>query len=307
MIPLVSIVTPVYNRTRYLKEMVESVLFQSLRDWELLIVDDGSSQGDHIKNILSGYNDTRIFYYFQPHKGRSSARNLGITQSQGKYIAFLDSDDLWLPDALKILTEALQEKVAAGMVYGNFIKIDLAGKTIGHNHMKTFSGYVLPELLRRNFIYIGTALVKKEVFQRCGLFCPEIEIDEDWELWLRICREFPVYFVGSDVLKYRIQPHHNDPEYRCKMSESALRVLALTGKRAIMSINQKRERKRSLLNWKRAYQEWFWELLYLRYANRKFSRFWQSLFRYGRKCPTVLFQKKIVFTIPKTFFLFWKR
>jgi glycosyltransferase involved in cell wall biosynthesis len=122
--PLVSIITPAYNREEYLPQTIESVLAQGFSDWEMIIVDDGSTTNGN-RLIAGGYcaRDPRIRYYHQQHGGPSSARNLAISHARGSLLAFLDSDDRYLKNGLATLVQALQKAPPrVKLVYGDFVK-----------------------------------------------------------------------------------------------------------------------------------------------------------------------------------------
>ena len=197
--PTVSIITPTYNRASYIAEAVESVLKQTFPDWELIVVDDGSI--DNTKQVIELYTktDKRILYIWQKNGGTVNARNTGLAQVQGKYVAFLDDDDRWLPDKLKIQVDLMETNLEIGFCYTRF----QIYKKIGNSLEKT---KLFPHSLARqfedlfdNFIAPSSAMFRKTVFNQVGGFNPFYRKCEDFDFWLRagqVCKIAPIDQVG---------------------------------------------------------------------------------------------------------------
>ena len=157
--PLVSVIIPTYNRAHYVVEAVESVLAQTHKNIEIIVVDDGSTDG--AEEILDPYKD-RIRYFYQENQGVSAARNLGIRNANGQYLAFLDSDDLWLPDKTELQLNFLKENDNYGFVFSNFlIFTDTENETEIANRSIPPSGYIFPQLFMGNFIGSPTMLMRR--------------------------------------------------------------------------------------------------------------------------------------------------
>ncbi len=211
----VSVIIPTYNRAAYLREAIDSVLGQTFVDFELIVVDDGST--DNTKEVVASIEDSRIFYKYQENSGVAAARNTGITISKGEYIAFLDSDDVWLPHNLEIKVRSLDTHPAAGLVCSDAYISDYKTKSVlGHLwHGKPFNHQVDPavaeaqplqEMLRRGcFIMPQAAVVRHNVFAKCGYFDESLRSGEDWDMFVRIVRHFPVATIDIPLL--RIQRH----------------------------------------------------------------------------------------------------
>lgn len=199
--PTVSIIIPTYNRSRLLARAVKSVLNQTYQNFELIIVDDGST--DDTREIVAGFNDKRIRYVrHEENKGEAAARNTGIKAARGGYIAYQDSDDEWLPEKLakqmKLLEDASPE---VGVIYTGFWKTE--------NHKRTYvpfswvsrkNGDIHKELLKGNFIGSPAVLIKKECFNKVGLFDENLRNLVDWEMWIRISKHYHFRCVDEPLV-----------------------------------------------------------------------------------------------------------
>lgn len=211
---LVSIIMPAYNAGYYINDAINSVLSQTYSFWELIIVDDGST--DTTAKIVSEWliRDKRIQYYYQQNGKQGKARNLGISKSQGKYLAFLDADDLWLPEKLEIQIREIKEK-KADLVFSNsyiFYDDNINDTSKKMNVKKaTFRGKNAVELfLGGNQIPVLTVLVKKQKVTDVGAFSEKLEIQnvEDYHLWLKLLLSDCIFYSSDLVLtKYRL--HNN--------------------------------------------------------------------------------------------------
>ena len=199
----VSIIIPTYNRAYCIERSIKSVLEQTYQEFELLIVDDGSS--DNTQDVVNSIEDERIRYVPMPeNKGVAAARNEGIRQAAYEYIAFQDSDDVWKPDKLEKQMQVLCENLWAGMVYcayeghredGNMV-------IVPDEQMPLYDkqGDIYHKLLCRNTIGAPTVLVRKECFLRAGLFCENMTCLEDWELFVRIAKDYEIVFMEEPLL-----------------------------------------------------------------------------------------------------------
>ncbi len=223
--PAVSIIIPTFNRAYCLPRAVESVLKQTFPDFELIIVDDGSI--DDTGKIISRLQDedARIKYIKHgTNKGGNAARNTGIKNSKGKYIAFLDSDDEWLPEKLrkKLLVFNKTKKLALGFVYCGAI-VSAEGR-VRKKLLPEFRGEVLKQLLRHCFVGCGSNnLILKNVFDNCGLFdeCEQLRKggSQEYEMWIRIAKKYQFDCVDECLLIQHIQENsvtsfkENNPHY----------------------------------------------------------------------------------------------
>lgn len=200
--PLLSIILPTYNRSEFLKRAVDSVLFQTMRDWELIIWDDGSTDGT--TNYCQALYDERIRYFWHENRGVSFARNRAIENSVGDYLAFLDSDDEWLPDKLSVQMAVLDQYPNLDMVFSNFYNTNLEKTTTSmafsdmantFKKMKTkrlddglflIEECFLESIAAENFIATDTVVVKKKVLHEFGGFNETLRNAVDFELWWRL-------------------------------------------------------------------------------------------------------------------------
>lgn len=201
--PLISIVIPAYNAETFIAEAINSVLVQDYEPCEIIVVDDGST--DNTPGILEKYHD-RIRVIYQPNAGLGSARNTGIAAAQGELIAFLDADDRWLPGKLTKQWESLNQNPNAGLVHTDLLEWRPHESTQTHREIGRgeFQGPCLNRLIRNNRVLPSTVLVKKECLDRVGIFDPQPSGVEDWDLWLRIAREYEFAFVSEPLVLYRM-------------------------------------------------------------------------------------------------------
>ena len=191
--PVVSVIIPTYNTAKYIGQTINSVLGQNYKDHEVIVVDDGST--DNTKEVLEPYME-QIRYIRQKNSGRAGARNTGIKAARGKYIAFLDSDDLWTPGKLAKQVDIMDSNKDIDFLFGDKQRFSDDGTIIFS--MFTEKGYdenffgdplyvrdAYKKLLQEPYIPTGTVIMKKECFDRSGLF-DETIYAEDWEFWLRI-------------------------------------------------------------------------------------------------------------------------
>ena len=207
--PTVSVVIPTYNRADLIGEAIQSVLDQTFQDFAVHIIDDGSS--DDTEEVVRAFNDQRLNYFWQENTGSpGAARNAGIARSRSEFIAFLDSDDVWLPDKLGNQVEAMRTNPACGIVFSNFRYMCehdfpwMNGPAIQDTKIPT--GRVFEALLHHNFIAVSTVMVRRVTLDRVGAFNsdPSIRGCDDVELWLRIAHDFEYAYVPQTGAIYRV-------------------------------------------------------------------------------------------------------
>ncbi|TDJ07312.1 MAG: glycosyltransferase [Deltaproteobacteria bacterium] len=200
---MISIIIPTYNRCAYLFRAIESVLSQTYQDFELLIIDDGSTDDTekHVRDLIK--ENKKIKYIKTPNRGVSAARNLGLSIATGELISFLDSDDEWLPDKLKVQVDFLQNNQDLSLVHGDEIWIR-KGKRVNQKKIhKKSGGNIFSQCLDLCAISPSTVLIRKELFQEVGHFREDFPVCEDYDLWLRITSRYQVGFIPSPlILKY---------------------------------------------------------------------------------------------------------
>lgn len=182
--PKVSVIVPAYNQAHFLGTAIESVLSQTMPDFELIIVNDGST--DPTEQVALAYDDQRIRYIHQLNRGLSGARNTGMRHATGEYITYLDSDDAFLPEKLAVLSKAMEDP-AVGFAAGQALPIDEHGKRIGKIFDK---GLPTPieHMLLGNPLHVGSVLLRRTWQERAGFFDENLRSYEDWDMWLRLIR-----------------------------------------------------------------------------------------------------------------------
>ncbi|MAF85421.1 MAG: glycosyl transferase family 2 [Dehalococcoidales bacterium] len=215
----VSVILPTYNRANMLTEAIDSALNQTFKDFELIIINNYST--DNTESVVKSYDDKRIRYFKNRNNGLVSVnRNYGIQKSRGEYTAFLDDDDLWLPEKLEKQVKLLDSNKELGLVYSGSHVIDNKGNLIRHTYfrgIKPCRGDVFNELLVSNFIPQLTVLVRRETLDKVGKFDTKYKIAQDYDLWLRIAAHYQVDFIDQPLAKYRF---HKDGASQKEMIRS---------------------------------------------------------------------------------------
>lgn len=226
--PKVSIVIPSYNRADYLGMTLDSILAQSYEDFEVVFVDDGST--DSTKQILETYisSDQRVKYYSQQNSERAVARSYGASLAQGDYVCFVDSDDLWYPNKLENQVKIMDENPDVVFSYASVNRIDFDNKPIkaASRQHEGESGYVFFDLLMRNFIPSVTPMIRKEILDKVGKQVTDFIPYEDWDFWLRISRYGKFYHIKEPMGDYRIHPGQSVQNVNAeRVEEVTLKVL----------------------------------------------------------------------------------
>lgn len=217
--PLVSVIIPVYNCVEYLQRSLESVLSQEGADLEIILVDSSTNISVGQTEVVS---DVRVRRYIQEPRGVSAARNLGIQQARGEYIAFQDADDEWLPEKLKMQLSAFRRHPDAGLVFTDTMMFrdgEVLQRAMNRHMLSEWSashasessnvhyGRLYAELLTQNCMNTSSVVVKRSVLEECGVFDEQFKVGEDYDVWLRIARSYPMIFIDRVLCKYRV---HSD-------------------------------------------------------------------------------------------------
>ena len=195
-----SVLIPTYNRAHVVTEAVDSVLGQSYADFELLVIDDGST--DDTIDRLAVY-ENRIHLYRQQNLGASAARNNGIRHARGQYIAFLDSDDLWLQNKLRAQMDLIARDSQVKICYTEEIWIRRGVRVNPKRKHRKYSGWILEKMLPLCIVSPSSALIAREVFDRVGLFDESLPVCEDYDLWLRIGLHYPIVLIDRPLIVKR--------------------------------------------------------------------------------------------------------
>lgn len=209
--PIVSVILPTYNREHLIKRAIVSVLNQSYQNFELIIVDDAST--DNTYKIVNAFGNARISYIRHlKNKGAAEARNTGLKLSKGRFIAFQDSDDEWLPTKLEQQVQLLSQSSAKiGGVYSSFWQIKEGKKYLFPSKLTKLASYlpathrklegnIHQSLLRGNLITLQTVLLKKDCFEKVGLFDKMMPPLEDWEFFLRFSKHYHFIHIKNPLV-----------------------------------------------------------------------------------------------------------
>lgn len=205
-LPLVTILIPAYNAVRYIAETLHSVCGQTFSDFEILVIDDGSKDdtADLVRQWIE--KDSRIQLMQQPNGGVSSARNRGLAEAKGRYIAFIDADDLWEPDKLAAQL-ALFARADVGLVHTGVLDIDSQGQPCPPEEpWGKGEGHVFEALLRSNFICCSSVMVKAGLIQPPHSGFLVGRLSEDWLLWGELSTRCEFAFVDRPLVRYRVHP-----------------------------------------------------------------------------------------------------
>ncbi len=208
---LVSVIIPAYNIAEYLSESIDSVLNQTYQHFEVIIVDDGST--DNTADVVNKYvkSQANVKYIHQENKGPGAARNKGIKEAKGEYIAFLDADDIWFPEKVLLQMELFLKLPSISLVHSDFIYFDRQGteqqSEFSERIKKHFSGDVFYQLFKKNFFMTPTVVIKQEALKDIGLFDEQLCMSEDYDLWLRISKSHKIGYVNTPLAKIC---KHND-------------------------------------------------------------------------------------------------
>lgn len=202
--PLVSVVIPNYNYAQYISETIESVLGQTYANLEVIVVDDESTDGS--LDVLIKFAD-RITIIEQKNQGVSRARNNGAAKAGGEFLAFLDADDIWLPEKIERQMQRFNDEPELGMVHCSMTYIDPGGNVCGENR-DGMEGFVADELLKfERGVVVGvgsTSLMPRTVFEELGGFDHRLSTAADWDLSYRLASKYKIGFVAAPLVLYRV-------------------------------------------------------------------------------------------------------
>jgi glycosyltransferase involved in cell wall biosynthesis len=222
----VSVVIPTYNRAEFLLETLESVFSQTVAPYEILVMDDGST--DATPDLLAAWTD-RLLYARQENKGVAAARNLGLRLARGDWVAYLDSDDLWTPDKIERDRDAHQRHPTAKVLYGGSRRFSRG--RVGRPRVPLADGRrLLQELALRNSLSVGGVTVRREALLEISGFIEDVTLgpSADWELWIRLASRYEFAYTGSATLLIREHPDnmmHDPARMEAAMSLAVERFL----------------------------------------------------------------------------------
>ena len=281
----VSVIIPSFNSELYIAETINGVLSQSHKDVELLVVDDGST--DRTRDIVASFG-SRVRLIAQANSGRCAARNLGIREASGEFVCLLDHDDFWFPDKLERQLAEFVQHPEAGGIYSPYIawhrdadgqfplpgSFDLTSYPDGID--EELSGWIYHKFLIDIYMLTSAAMFRAEVFEKCGAYDESLPYSEDWELWLRIARQYPLIKLRRPTTLYRQHEEQGnrvvrDVDYRTNL------LLQTEKKWGLCSRDGRCVTRREFLNQVAIYHVAF-ALGHLQFGKRKIAirSFWQA-------------------------------
>lgn len=220
--PLFSVVITCYNYGQYLESSMQSVLEQTCSDFEVIVVDDGSI--DNTPEVMERYlTNTKIKYIRQANAGQPKAKNRGIIESNGKFIAFLDADDIWMPTKLEKQI-ALFDDPHTGVVYSRRKWINPDAVEISGNERKLHRGNVLDKIFIDNFICFSSSVIRRAALDEAGFFDENLPMGIDYDLWIRLAAICRFDYVDEPLVKYRTG-HANLSKNTMKRYECAQKIM----------------------------------------------------------------------------------
>jgi glycosyltransferase involved in cell wall biosynthesis len=228
--PKVSVLIPAYNCSKYLPGAMDSALKQTFQDFEILVIDDGSTDGSaQLVQEISGKHPGKIRYFYQENQGLAMARNKGLKESRGTYIALFDSDDVWFPERLEEGIKVIESDPRIGLVHANMTRIDGNSETIDTPQRNRWflKGNMFENIfLRRADVPCPTVLFRKACCDTVGIFDPNLTRlgCEDRDLWLRIAQKYKIVYIHKILAYYRMSPQSMSQNFD-KMIKARLYVV----------------------------------------------------------------------------------
>jgi glycosyltransferase involved in cell wall biosynthesis len=303
--PKVSVNICCYNCEKFIYETIQSVLSQTFKDYEIIIIDDGSK--DKTQEIIKSFSDPRVKYYYQKNQGTAASRNKAVELSNGEYIALLDHDDLWEPKKLEMQVAHLEANPKVGLVYSDAYIIQ-EGKA---KHLRFFEltrphrGKVTLQLLKGDFVHCLTTVIRKDLVKKAGYFSREFNFAEEYELYLRLSLLTEFDFINQPLARYRVHSTNLSRNIRLAVLDGvkAIEKFYNNNKEALrgVSIVKKRMKQIKVLklifslsfNEKRALRAIGFCLIYI-YLILKDLKRGVTLIKKALKAPNVLKDKKYV-------------
>jgi glycosyltransferase involved in cell wall biosynthesis len=228
--PLISVIIPAYNGEETIRETIESVLNQTFKDFEILVINDGSQ--DATLDIINSIKDFRLKVFSYSNAGQAVSRNRGFSQSSGEFIAFLDADDLWTPTKLEAQLKALQDNPQAAVAYSWSDFIDEKGQFLRGASRSTLSGDVYAKLLLTDFLDNGSnPLIRRQALIEVGGFDETLTPAEDWDMWLRLAARYHFVLVPAPHILYR-QSANSESSNLLRMESACVRLIESAFKQA---------------------------------------------------------------------------
>ena len=290
--PRVSVIISTYNRAHFICDAINSVLKQTFKDSEIIVVNNGST--DNTTEALEQYGSSIRCLCFQINQGRAEGKNAGIKAAQGEYIAFLDDDDIWLPNKLEKQVAYLDSCPDTGLVHAFTEVIDVQGRLLKDATKKRLKfyrkalrlGYTYEGISRLCILFISTVMVRKKCLDQVGLLDPHTDGFEDWDFYLRFALKYRIGTILKPLVKFRVHGAHTTAqEFTRGRIRTAEKHLALLGSDNALSSN------------KRLRRNFYLHLANAHYINRQLGTQLGTFRIYALKAlklnPFVLFQSRL--------------
>jgi len=201
--PAVSVIIPTYNRAQLLNQALDSVAAQTFRDYEVIVIDDGSN--DQTCDSVAGRREP-ILYHWQPNQGVAEARNHALRLTHSEFVAFLDSDDLWESEFLQRAVTRLREQPDEALVYTDFVSTDVDGKPLRGHRKTVYGGNVTARLFASTFIHTSAVVARAHIIRDAGGFDGRLTHNEDYDLWLRLSLRHKFGLIAEPLCRRRCHP-----------------------------------------------------------------------------------------------------
>lgn len=220
---MISVVIPVFNGEHTIGETLQSILEQTFRDIEIIIINDGSQ--DATLDVVARIKDTRIKVFSYPNKGLAASRNRGLARATGEYISFIDADDLWTANKLEFQYRSLQENPQAAVAYSWTNYVDEQSQFLRSGLQVVAEGNVHAKLLLNNFLENGSnALIATKILKKLGGFDESLPCVEDWDIYLRLAAHYDFVCVPVPQILYRVSTSSMSTN-TSQMEETGLKVI----------------------------------------------------------------------------------
>lgn len=203
--PKVSVIIPTHNRAAFLQAAIQSVLNQTFQDFEIIVVDDASK--DETGEVVRSFTDQRIRYIrHETNKGQGATRNAGLRHASGEYVALLDDDDEWMPQKLEKQVRLLDSTSAkVGMVYTGVSRVEVSSRRLISQLIPEKRGSLFEEMCEKNWIGgCSTVLLRRACFEKIGWFDEGLAAQADYDMWLRISKEFDIEYIREPLVLYTV-------------------------------------------------------------------------------------------------------
>lgn len=217
---LISIIIPAYNAEKYLRETLDSALAQTYPNYEVIVVDDGSTDGTN--DILDEYG-TRIRVAHQANGGSAAACNTGVAVAKGKWVCFLDADDIWLPNKLVVQAQHGGRYIIShtdSVCFGATLPQEVRRSSFE----PLYAGQILDKLMIVNFITKSTVMMRRDVYNEYGGFDESYEACEDWPFWIKVCADHELGYIPEPLVRYRVHAKSKSMKSR-RTLPARLRIL----------------------------------------------------------------------------------